>query len=209
MTRLLYLHGFASSPQSSKARYFAAKLAERGLNLEIPQLDEGDFEHTTITRQLRVVERTLAGAPARLIGSSLGGYLAALYAARHPEVERLVLLAPAFRFPRLWSERFSPAELAEWERRGSAPVYHYAHGEERPLGYEFFRDSLAYEDEPEFTQPALILHGTQDPVVPAALSESYAARHPNVRLRLLPSAHELTDVLEQIWGQAGLFLAGL
>jgi pimeloyl-ACP methyl ester carboxylesterase len=209
MTRVVYLHGFSSSPQSSKARYFAARLAECGVELEIPQLDEGDFEHTTITRQLRVVERTLGGAPARLIGSSLGGYLAALYAARHAGIERLVLLAPAFRFPRLWTERYSPAELAEWERRGLAPVFHYAYGEQRPLGYEFYRDSLAYEDEPEFTQPALIFHGTQDPVVPAALSESYAARHRNVRLHLLPSAHELTDVLEAIWSEAGPFLAGV
>src|SRR5690348_17748458 len=53
------------------------------------------FEHLTISGQLGVLERTLQNEPVRLIGSSMGGYLAALYAARHPEVDRLVLLAPA------------------------------------------------------------------------------------------------------------------
>ena len=28
----------------------------------------------------------------------MGGYLAALYASRHPEIDRMVLLAPAFGF---------------------------------------------------------------------------------------------------------------
>src|SRR5437899_8000134 len=100
MTPIVYLHGFASGPQSSKAQFFRRKFAERGVTLRIPQLDEGDFEGLTISGQLGVIERAAAAAPVSLIGSSLGGYLGALYAARHPEVEWLVLLAPAFQFPR-------------------------------------------------------------------------------------------------------------
>jgi hypothetical protein len=49
------------------------------------------------------------------------------------------------------------------------------------------------------TQPALILHGTRDSVVPAWISSSYAARHTNVKLILLDSGHELTDVLDPMW----------
>ena len=47
---------------------------------------------------------TLAkGEPLVLMGSSLGGYLAALYAERHPKaVDRLVLIAPAFGFLQRW-----------------------------------------------------------------------------------------------------------
>ena len=59
-------------------------------------------------RTAPVIERAVGEQPAILIGSSLGGYLAALYAARHPaQIERLVLLAPAFQFPRRWRERYS------------------------------------------------------------------------------------------------------
>lgn len=207
MTRIVYLHGFASSPQSGKARYFAAKLAQLGVEVVIPQLDAGDFEHLTVTSQLEVLDQAVGGRPAILFGSSLGGYLAALYAARHPEIERLVLMAPAFQFPRRLRERYTPEELAGWKRRGSALVFHYAYEAERPLGYQLFEDAARYEDEPGFTQPALIFHGTEDPVVPAAASQAFAARHPNVTLHLLPSGHELNDVLPVMWDLARPFVA--
>ena len=37
MTRVVYLHGFASSPHSSKAQFFRRKFAARGVPMEIPQ----------------------------------------------------------------------------------------------------------------------------------------------------------------------------
>ena len=101
MNRILYLHGFASSPASSKARFFAERMRAAGALIDIPDLAAGDFEHLTISGQLRVIERAAAGDPVALMGSSLGGYLAALYAARHPEVSRVVLLAPAFGFAQI------------------------------------------------------------------------------------------------------------
>ncbi len=209
MTPVVYLHGFASSPQSSKARFFRQKFAERGVAIEIPQLDEGNFEALTITRQLAVIERTAAGRPVGLMGSSLGGYVAALYAARHPEVEWLVLMAPAFQFPRRFRERFSPEELGEWKRTGSRPFFHYGYAGERPLGYQFVEDAARYEDEPDFRQPGLVLHGLDDPVVPAEVSREFAASHPNVTLRLLRSGHELTDVVDEIWTEIPKFVKTL
>jgi predicted esterase YcpF (UPF0227 family) len=95
MKPILYLHGFASGPFSSKARYFHRYLTDRGALVQVPDLAAGDFEHLTITGQLAVARRFLTGGPVCLIGSSMGGYLAALLAARHAEIERLVLLAPA------------------------------------------------------------------------------------------------------------------
>ena len=95
MTRVVYLHGFASSPHSSKAQFFRRRFAEHGVPMEIPILDEGRFEELTVTGQLAVIDRAVGEEPAILIGSSLGGYLAALYASRHPsQIEKLVLLAP-------------------------------------------------------------------------------------------------------------------
>jgi pimeloyl-ACP methyl ester carboxylesterase len=203
MTRVVYLHGFASGPRSSKAQFFRRKFAAAGVPMEIPQLDEGRFEDLTISGQLGVIERAVGDRPAILMGSSLGGYLAALYAARNPRIERLVLLAPAFQFPRRWRESHSPEE---WKREGSIPVFHHGDGRERRLGYQFVEDAAQYEDEPEFAQPALILHGVNDDVVPAAISSAYAARHPGVRLVLLESGHELTDVLEPMWAQVSYYL---
>ena len=199
MTRVIYLHGFASGPRSSKAQFFGHKLRERGVAVEIPQLDGGDFEGLTVTGQLAVIDRVVAGRPAVLMGSSLGGYLAALYAARHPVIEQLVLLAPAFQFPRRLRERYTPEDLDRWKREGSFPVYHYGYQEVRKLGYQLLEDAAGYEGEPDFEQPALVIHGTADTVVPASVSQAFAAKHANVTLHLVESGHELTDILEPMW----------
>ena len=206
MTPIVYLHGFASSPQSSKAQFFRERFAERGQAIAIPQLDEGNFEKLTITGQLRVIDEAAGGVPAILIGSSLGGYLAGLYASRHASVERLVLMAPAFEFPLRWRERFPPEDLAEWKRQGSRKFFHYSYLEERPLGFHFVEDAAQYENEPDFQQPALVLHGIQDQVVPVELSKQFAERHPLVTLRLLKSGHALTDVLPELWSETAMFL---
>jgi pimeloyl-ACP methyl ester carboxylesterase len=207
MNRFVYLHGFASSPQSSKAQFFRKRFRARGLTLEIPSLDGGDFTALSITGQLAVIDATVGDGPTILIGSSLGGYLAALYAARNSKIEKLVLLAPALRFPSRWRERYSPEDLQRWQRDGSVPVFHYGYGREIPLGYQIMEDAQNYEDEPDFTQPALILHGRADLVVPASISASFAERHLNVSLRLFDSGHELTDVLEDLWDETQTFLA--
>src|SRR5256885_3551807 len=102
--RFLYLHGFASGPQSRKAQFFRAELEREEISLEVPDLAEGDFDHLAVSAQLNVIDRPLNGGSACPIGSSLGGYLAALYASTHPEVDRLVLLAPAFGFAQRWEQ---------------------------------------------------------------------------------------------------------
>src|SRR5207247_4557034 len=69
---------------STKAQFFRARLAQEGIALEIPDLAP-DFTHLTMTGMLGIVEAILARGPAVLLGSSLGGYLAALAAARSEE----------------------------------------------------------------------------------------------------------------------------
>jgi pimeloyl-ACP methyl ester carboxylesterase len=205
--RIVYLHGFASSPQSSKAQFFLKRFTQRGIPVDIPQLDGGDFEHLTITSQLAVVDRVVGATPSVLMGSSLGGYLAALYAARHPgAVEKVVLIAPAFQFPKRWRERYSQQDLKVWQRRGSVRVYHYGYKAERDLGYGLVEDAQHYENEPDFSQPALLFHGIEDSVVPVGLSEEFVARHSNATLHKFASGHELTDVLEPMWEAVEKFL---
>ena len=206
MTRIVYLHGFASGPSSSKARYLGHYLTDRGAQVDIPDLAQGDFAHLTITRQPAVLDRAVRGQPVSLIGSSLGGYLAALYAARHPSIARLVLLAPAFGFPTRWPQRLGPAQTAEWRRTGWMDVFHYALGHTVPLSSHLLDDGAQYEDFPAFTQPALIFHGSHDDVVPAAYSREFAASHPNAHLEILDSTHELTNVLDYMAPKVAAFL---
>ncbi len=206
MTPIIYLHGFASGPSSSKARFFRDRLERAGADVEIPDLAAGDFEHLTIGGQLAVMERAAAGGPVALMGSSMGGYLAALYAARHREVTRLVLLAPAFGFARRWPSQLGPNTLEAWRRTGTRDVFHYGDNRTRALSYGLLEDAAQYEDFPEFAQPALIFHGAQDDVVPAELSQQFAATHANVALELLESGHDLLNVLEHMAAQVVPFL---
>lgn len=205
MNRIVYLHGFASTPLSTKAQFFRRKFGDANFN--IPQLDHGDFERLTVTDQLRAVDQAVRGDRVMLMGSSLGGYLAALYASTRANIDRLVLLAPAFEFPTRWRNRFSDAEMAEWRASGARKFYHYGYKEDRPLGYQFVQDAAQYTDAPDFSQPALIFHGRSDDVVPPEVSERFAAGHPNVTLKLVDSGHELTDVLDELWGETAKFLA--
>ena len=205
--RILYLHGFASSPQSSKAQFFAHKFAEQGIPIDIPALDGGDFEHLTITGQLKIVEQAIEHGPVIMMGSSLGGYLTAIYAEKHPEqVSRVILLAPAFRFLERWRSRFTEQQLAAWKQGGAMPFYHYGDKKQRQLSYQLIEDAQTYSPEPAFSQPGLILHGTKDDVVPFFGSQEFAAARPNVQLKSFLSGHELTDVLEPMWQEVAAFL---
>ena len=203
---LIYLHGFASGPMSSKAQFFRRRFEELGVELRIPDLSQGNFEGLTMSGQLRVVERIAGGDDVRLMGSSMGGYLAALYAARHAEVGRVVLMAPAFGFARRWPLTLGDEKVAEWRRAGWLPVYHYGDQMERRVGYGVLEDAERYEDYPEVAQPALVFHGRNDDVVPVGYSKEFAARHPEVTLRVMESGHELVDVMAEMWVEVREFM---
>ena len=143
-----------------------------------------------------------------LVGSSLGGYFAALYAARHPNVERIVLLAPAFGFALRWPERLGPAEAAAWRRTGTIDVFHYADNCHRKLGYQLLADGQSFEAYPDFSQPALIFHGANDDTVPVRYSEEFSANHPNATLEILNAGHDLLNVLDYMAPKILRFLSG-
>jgi predicted esterase YcpF (UPF0227 family) len=127
MHQFIYLHGFASSPESAKARDLGDRFAQINIPLSIPDLNQGDFTHLTLTRQLQQVEAELPkdSTPVTLIGSSFGGLTAAWLGQTHPQVERLVLLAPAFGFLSHWLPRLGYEQTQQWKNEGFLPVYHY------------------------------------------------------------------------------------
>ena len=68
--QVLYLHGFASSPQSSKARFFAGRLAARDIGVTVPDLNQPDFSTLTVSRMLGQVSELIAGSagPVSVVG---------------------------------------------------------------------------------------------------------------------------------------------
>jgi alpha-beta hydrolase superfamily lysophospholipase len=74
--------------------------------------------------------------------------------------------------------------------------------------YGLFEDSLKFAASPDFKQPALIFHGVADTVVPIDHSRAFAVSHPNVRLTVLDSDHELVNSLPLITDSGTSFLTG-
>jgi uncharacterized protein len=206
---LLYLHGFASGPSSTKAQALAARFAAAGRDATVPDLTPGPdgFERSSPSSMLAIAEGLLDAAPPphAIIGSSLGGYLAAVAASRRPSVERLVLLAPAFRLFERWDARLTPADRERWQREG-LEVDHHASGRKRRLGWQFHEDAKNWPAFPEVQIPALVLAGRYDEVVPLADIEPWVARTPTARLVVLDDGHELVASIQRIFEEARAFL---
>jgi uncharacterized protein len=208
--RVLYLHGFASSPASSKATLVGGRLRERGVAFRCPDLNEPDFSSLTMTRMLAQVDRELAalGGPAAVVGSSLGGALAILAAERWPaRVTRLALMAPAVMFAKPGHHLLPPERVESWRREGALSFFHYGAGEERRLSFAFYEDSLGYDVfGAAFAQPTLVFQGRRDESVEPAGVEAFCRGRANVSLTLLDDDHQLTASIETIWAGMAPFL---
>jgi len=117
-------------------------------------------------------------------------------------------MAPAFSFASRWPETLGETKMEEWTRTNTLKVFHYSEGREVELGYQLVEDARQYEAYPEVRQPVLIFQGKQDTVVPPEYSVRFAERHPNSRLRLLDSDHDLVNVLDEMWMETEEFLFG-
>jgi pimeloyl-ACP methyl ester carboxylesterase len=209
--RVFYLHGFASSARSTKAAYFADRLRERGIPLLCPDFNQPDFATLTLTRMIEQLGSELArleGRPATLIGSSLGGTLALLAAARFgAAVDRLVLLAPAVMFAKPGHHLLPPERVEEWQHRGALPFFHHAYDGERLLNFSFYVDSLKYDAfHAAVSQPTLIFQGLRDASVDHRTVEAFAAARRNVTLSLLDDDHQLIASLPRMWEGVADFL---
>ncbi|MDB9516580.1 alpha/beta fold hydrolase [Roseofilum reptotaenium CS-1145] len=208
----LYLHGFASSPQSLKSLAIAQKFSDRQITLQVPDLNQGDFSHLTLTRQLQQVGELFPASetPVYIIGSSFGGLTATWLAERYPQVQALVLLAPAFEFYTYWMTQLTESERQEWQKRGYWPIYHYGQKRSLSLHYRFISDLRQYSSS-SLTRavPTLIFHGLHDEVIPLKVSRDYAENRPWVNLIELESDHSLGDQLPEIWQGIRDFLPGI
>jgi uncharacterized protein len=209
---VIYLHGFASSPASTKARWFGRALARHSLEIACPDLNQPAFETLTVTRMIEQAHAAIRSAPAEpvaLIGSSLGAFVALLAAAadRGGRVDRLVLLAPALDFGGNRLRDLGGHGIAEWRARGSLTVFHHGDGVPRDVGFALYEDAAAHDAlAVPLPVPALVFQGRHDQSVNPAMVEAWAAGQSKVDLRLLDDDHQLTASMETIWPEVERFL---
>lgn len=210
--RYAYLHGFASSPKATKGVALEKAFRERGLDLELPNLNQPAFEglsHDACLGALDAMHRNQAapaGARWCLIGSSFGGWLAARWAELHPaQVECLVLLCPGFDLRDRWPVMLGSEQMAKWGSEGELYMPD-ATGVYAPVHYGFYIESLRQPGRPSVPCPTLIIHGTQDETVPIEGSRSYVAEHPEVELVEVEDDHRLGSSIERIAFETFSFL---
>lgn len=202
MTQFIYLHGFASGPGSKKATKFKKRFDSASISLTVPDLEGGDFQRLSLTKQLKIVDDCMgkiSGERVGLIGSSMGGYLAALMAQTCEEVAAMYLMAPGFNFLKRWRG------LVQGHLKGSnvipdlIPVYHYRYNKDMLLSTDIFRDAEKWDRLAlDRKIPTRIVHGIHDDTVDILESRNYAKAHPWCQLQELDSDHQLLSHIDWI-----------
>lgn len=220
---VVYVHGFGSVRGGEKSQALEAACARRGWTFAACDFrGHGDSTGTLLDLRgsalLDDLDTLYHYLTSRgvvrlgLVGSSMGGWAAAWFALRRPEVvAACVLLAPAWRFPTgLWS-RLGEEEREAWQRTGRLRVRNDWLDAELGHGLVEERADFPFEQlAAAWSRPLLILHGLADEVVPYSGSLEFLQRAaaPGVELRLYKTGdHRLTGYTEEVAEAACSFLA--
>ena len=163
--RVLYFHGFASSPASAKITALRPILERNGIELVTPDLNVPTFEELDWTRVVALaVSQFEQSQPAAIVGSSLGALLA-LEVVKLGHRAPLVLIAPALGVARRWKERLPPDG-------DPIVVYNFARGGNAPIHRAFFEQitNVHVDVEPPPVRVVVIM-GRKDETVPFELVE--------------------------------------
>lgn len=218
---VIFAHGFGSTHNGEKSVALEAECERRdwafaacdfrghgtsgGTMLEL----RGSRLIADLDKIVSEVESRNVG-PICLVGSSMGGWTAAWFAAREPaRVAACAFIAPAFHF--LEFRSLSKAERKEFQRAGR---YHY-HSEfvDAEISYELPVEMEKYHLEEmlrHFRTPLLIFHGMRDDIVPYADSVDFTARSAaqEVELHLFKTGdHRLNQQREEMARLACNFFA--
>ncbi len=192
MPALVYLHGFASGPSGSKGSHCREWAERRRIPFHAPDLNLPCFEELTVSAQVDRTESLVRGLgePPVLVGSSLGGLVAAAAVHRGCSVRSLILLAPAFGFSQ---RRMNGPEWASYRACGEMEVFHHAYGRTQCLGPALMGDLPHWIDDGTWRlkPPTVVVHGRRDQSVPFSESEAFVMRNPGARLVLVDDDHGL------------------
>jgi pimeloyl-ACP methyl ester carboxylesterase len=191
--RLLFCHGFEGHPEGGKPRALRAW----GHQVTAPLMYGRGWRFED---QVQTVLDAVDADPTMqvVVGSSLGGFAAAVAASRRSDRElRLLLLAPAVGLHQVWADRLGPEGLARWQATDALPYPHAGAGPVT-LPWALHAECRAHA-EVVVTHPLVIVHGLADAVIPVNRSVELAARSPGLRrLYAVPDGHRLMASLATV-----------
>jgi pimeloyl-ACP methyl ester carboxylesterase len=207
---VIYLHGFASSPSSKKAAFFNNQFNQLSIPLTIPDLQAGNFENLTISSQINIVQNIMSSRPGRkfvLIGSSMGGYLAAHLAQINLQVVALYLMAPGFNFLERWRKSLINSSSDLNDLPEYIEVFHYGVDKNVRLKTNIFKDAELWEEKSLSREiPTRIVHGLHDDTVCIEVSREFVKNHTWCSLEELDSDHSLISHVKWIVKDCQYFL---
>jgi uncharacterized protein len=210
--RWLYLHGFASGPESSKGVALARHFAARSIDLERLDLRRPSLERLRLSAILEEVRGAIGGESDRAVvfGSSLGGLAAARVAEADARVCALVLLAPGFRIAERFRTRMAEAAFTRWRESGWLETFDYATNRPSRVDFGFIEDAARVDARnggwPDVRVPTLVVHGIHDDTCDIELSRAWARGKRHVRLVEVDDGHELKESVSLIASESERFL---
>jgi uncharacterized protein len=186
---VVYVHGLGSNRLGEKAQAVEAACARRGWTFATFDFRGHGASSGTLAElrgsgllaDLGAVRAYLADRGVRrlcLVGSSMGGWASAWFAARQPEaVAACALVAPALDFLRARWQRLSEAERAAWRQTGRHRVTNA--WIDVDLGYGLVEEMDLFPVAAlaaGLTRPLILFHGMQDDTVDYRQSVAFAER---------------------------------
>ena len=183
--KILFAHGLEGSPNGSKPTWMKESL---GWEIICPEMSNNGW---TIADQTEVIAKAIAENEDIdiIMGSSYGGLAIANVSERFAEQNlRLVLLAPAFGLAENFRSIAGEQGLTEWENSGSRQYFHHGFGHEVEFGWDFITsaDEMSW---PNLYHPTIILHGSQDDIVPIESSRKVVESNELVELIAVSYTH--------------------
>lgn len=222
---IVFITGLLSTRWGNKSRALRQWCEEQGWSFCCYDVrgfgdSEGDFTDYTLSDWLADARAVLSmlrndaaarsmGGGFTLVGNSLGGWIAWLIAQECEEVDRLILLAPAFNMMGVRAQTISPERRHEWHSAGWMPWDDDPAHRDWPLSWKWVVESEAYWQS-NFDRlrhvRTTIVHGLGDTVIHPEGSRAFVEdlrRHdPSfpVELLLVAGDHRLSspDHMEQL-----------
>ena len=158
--KILYLHGFASSPAGRKVTALRSLLEGRGIEVVAPDLNVPSFLDLDFEAMVRIaLAESERHRPAVVVGSSLGA-LVAVETSRRGVRAPLLLIAPAIGFGQRWVEKLPAGDPLSF--------FHHSEGRELPIRRRFFEGLATAENDDPPAVPVAVVMGTRDESVPIA-----------------------------------------